>query len=104
TARIIRLVTGPPPGPPPPGLTEADVQAALRTHTFDLNNPNATLTVLRSGRATGLGDVVVRTKYRFVGVAGGGMAAGVDLRLPTGDANELLGAGGTEAKLLLIAS
>ena len=36
--------------------------------------------------------------------AGGGLAAAVDLRLPTGDENELLGAGGTETKSLLVAS
>src|SRR5262249_16923510 len=34
----------------------------------------------------------------------GGLAAAVDVRLPTGDENELLGAGGTQAKFLLIAS
>jgi outer membrane putative beta-barrel porin/alpha-amylase len=102
-ARILRQVTGLT-GPLPPGFTEADRQAALNTHTFELNNPNATRTVQHSGHASGLGDVVLRTKYRFLGTTGGGLAAAVDLRLPTGDKNELLGAGGTEAKFLLIAS
>ena len=36
--------------------------------------------------------------------AGGGLAAALDLRLPTGDENELLGAGGVQAKFLLVAS
>jgi hypothetical protein len=102
-ARILRLVTGAS-GPLPPGFTEADRQAALNVHTFELNNPNATRTVQHSGHANGLGDVVFRTKYRFLGTTGGGLAAAVDLRLPTGDKSELLGAGGTEAKFLLIAS
>jgi len=87
-ARIIRLVTA----------------TAPDTHTFEYGNPDATLTVQRFGRATGLGDIVLRTKYHFLRVAGGGLAAAVDLRLPTGDKNNLLGAGGTQAKFLLVAS
>ena len=100
-ARIIRLVTSPPPNA---GLTPAEVQAALNVHTFELNNPNATRTVQRSGNATGLGDVVLRTKYRFVSTAAGGLAVAVDLRMPTGDKENLLGAGGAQAKVLLVAS
>jgi len=88
TARIIRLVTASNP----------------TVHTFDLNNPNATLTIPRSGHATGLGDVVVRSKYHFLRSGAGGLAAAVDVRLPTGDADNLLGAGGTQAKFLLVAS
>jgi len=54
--------------------------------------------------AEGLGDLVVRAKYRFKTVEGGGLAAGLDLRLPTADETELLGSGATQAKLYLIAS
>jgi hypothetical protein len=61
-------------------------------------------TITASGSATGLGDVVVRSKYRFVKAPGGGLAAGIDLRLPTGDDKELLGIGTTQARLQLIAS
>jgi hypothetical protein len=103
TARIIRLVTDPNLliGTP---LTEEQRRAAGNTHTFELDNPDATLTVRHSGHAAGLGDIVVRTKYHVLRAAGGGLAAALDLRLPTGDENQLLGAGGTEAKFLLIAS
>lgn len=87
-ARIIRLVTA----------------SAPDTHTFEYGNPGATRTVEHSGHATGLGDVVLRTKYRVLRTAGGGLAVALDLRLPTGDANNLLGAGGTQGKILLIAS
>jgi hypothetical protein len=87
-ARILRLVT----------------VTAPNTHTFQIDNPDATQTVQHSGHAAGLGDIVLRTKYHFLRAAGGGLAAAVDLRLPTGDKNELLGAGGTEAKFLLVAS
>jgi hypothetical protein len=102
-ARILRLVTAPPPTLPP-GFTEEDRRAALNVHTFEVDNPDATLTVRRAGRATGLGDIVLRSKYHFLRMAGGGLAAAVDLRLPTGDEDELLGTGGTQAKFLLVAS
>jgi hypothetical protein len=87
-ARILRLVT----------VTAPD------THTFEIGNATATRTVQHSGHASGLGDIVLRSKYHFLRMAGGGLAAAVDLRLPTGDENDLLGAGGTEAKFLLVAS
>src|SRR2546426_1048149 len=103
TARILRLVTDPSIVPNAP-FTDEQRRATLNVHTFELDNPNATLTLQHSGHASGLGDIVVRTKYRFLRMAGGGLAAAIDLRLPTGDENELLGAGGTEAKFLLIAS
>jgi hypothetical protein len=57
-----------------------------------------------SGTATGLGDIVVRTKYRLLKAPGGGLAAGLDLRLPSGDEQNLLGLGTTQAKFLFIAS
>lgn len=58
----------------------------------------------QSGDATGIGDLVVRGK---LGLHRGGsvsLAAGVDLRLPTGKEEDLLGSGATQAKLYLIAS
>jgi hypothetical protein len=57
-----------------------------------------------SARAQGLGDVVFRGKYRLFDAAGGGIAAGVDLRLPTGDSGQLLGAGGVLTKVAFIGS
>jgi hypothetical protein len=74
------------------------------THTFEVGNPNATeKTFHGGGTASGLGDAVLRSKYRLVGFSGGGLAGGVDLRLPTGDRNNLLGAGG-QARMFLIQS
>jgi hypothetical protein len=87
-ARIIRLVTS----------------TAPNTHTFEYFNPDRTLIVERAGSASGLGDIVLRSKYRVLSAAGGGLAAAVDLRLPTGDEDDLLGTGGVQAKMLLIAS
>jgi hypothetical protein len=94
-------VTEPPPNAP---LTAEERRAALNVHTFEIDNPNATRTVQHAGHANGLGDIVVRTKYHLLRAAGGGLAAAVDLRLPTGDKNELLGTGGVQSKFLLVAS
>lgn len=62
------------------------------------------MTTTESARAQGIGDVLLRSKYRFFDAAGGGLAAGVDLRLPTGDADQLLGSGGLQSKVSLIGS
>jgi hypothetical protein len=77
---------------------------SLPIHSFDAANANATQrTFAASGSATGLGDMVVRAKYRLAGDAAGALAAAVDVRLPTGDENNLLGAG-AQAKVFMIAS
>lgn len=57
-----------------------------------------------SGSATGIGDVLVRGKWNFARAEGRGLAAALDLRLPTGDEEELLGAGSTQARLTLVGS
>ena len=92
---------------------EASVQATILrlstessplTHTFEAGNSQATRrSFQRSGTATGLGDLLVRNKYRFVDLPGGGLAAAVDVRLPSGDQDNLLGAGG-QVKVYAIAS
>jgi hypothetical protein len=92
---------------------DADVQATIirlasandpLTHTFETGNPNATeKTVHEDGSATGLGDAVIRTKYRLLGAGEMGLAAAADIRLPTGDRNNLLGAGG-QTKIFFIQS
>jgi hypothetical protein len=55
-----------------------------------------------SGTADGVGDIVVRSKYNFVKGQSASVAAAVDLRLPTGNADDLLGTGATQGKLALI--
>jgi hypothetical protein len=87
-ATVVRLVTA----------------VAPRTHAFDPANPDAPRIVHRKGRASGLGDIVVRTKYQFGRAAGVALAAAVDVRLPTGDEKDLLGTGGVQAKFLLVES
>jgi len=71
-------------------------------HTF----PNGTTSqsFAASGSSTGIGDVLVRSKYRFLPAPGGGLALGVDLRLPTGDDENLLGTGAAAVTGTLIGS
>jgi hypothetical protein len=57
-----------------------------------------------SGSSSGIGDVLLRGKYRFADAPGGGMALALDLRLATGNELELLGTGGTQARLFLVGS
>ena len=100
-ALVVRLVTCSTPRVVP---VPTPATCAPDTHTFEYGNPNATETVGHSGQASGLGDIVLRTKYHFLRAAGGGLAGAVDVRLPTGDEHELLGAGGAQAKFMLVAS
>ena len=46
-----------------------------------------------SASATGLGDIALRSKIRLYQRGQGGVALGVDLRIPTGDPEAMLGAG-----------
>jgi len=57
---------------------------------------NATFT--SSGSAAGLGDVTLRGKYELYHGERAGFAAGVDVRLPTGDESNFLGSGATGVK------
>jgi hypothetical protein len=73
-------------------------------HSFEPNQDVATARFEDSGSATGIGDIVLRAKYNFLYRPGGGLAASLDLRLPTGDEDDLLGTGATQTKLMLIYS
>jgi hypothetical protein len=51
-----------------------------------------------SGTSTGIGDVVLRGKYELFKGERAGVALGVDVRVPTGDAENFLGSGATGVK------
>jgi hypothetical protein len=72
-------------------------------HTFEGASPNERLST-QSDSATGLGDILLRSKYRMWKAQGGGLAMGLDLRVPTGREEDLLGLGTTQAKVTLIGS
>lgn len=59
------------------------------------------------GEETGIGDIILRTKYNFLRNYGGimpDMALLFEVKLPTGDEGRLLGTGGTNLAGLFIAS
>ena len=89
-ARIIRLVTD---RPGSGHLIRSKWATPMRPGPC--NTP-----ATRAGSATSCFEPSIT----FCATAGGGLAAAVDFRLPTGDENELLGAGGAQAKFLLVAS
>lgn len=71
-------------------------------HRFQ--NGQSTETFRQSGSASGLGDVVLRGKYRFLSAPKAGLALAVDARLPTGDERELLGTGVAQVKTFIVGS
>ncbi len=92
---------------------DADVRATIirlatsatpLVHTFVTGQdvPGSTFTI--SDSASGLGDMVVKTKYNFLSRNALDLAAAVDLRLPTGDEDNLLGLGTTQAKFYMVVS
>ncbi len=54
--------------------------------------------------ASGIGDVAVRAKYMVLSARSGGVAVAGEVRLPTGDADNLLGAGSAAYRMMGIGS
>jgi hypothetical protein len=94
------------------GLTDRlDVGFAAPTVALRLNGSRintyrgrAFTQATASAIAFGLADMVVRSKYLLYSGEGTGLAAAVDLRLPTGREADLLGTGATSLKLSGIGS
>jgi hypothetical protein len=62
------------------------------------------LVLSTAGKATGIGDVVIRAKYNMLKGNTWGISESVDVRLPTGDELNLLGIAGPQVKLAFIAA
>lgn len=71
-------------------------------HQFPGGGSTATFT--QSGSASGLGDVLARAKFRILRGSVGALAVFADVRVPTGEERDLLGAGTTQVKGALIGS
>ena len=67
-------------------------------------NGSKTQDFTTSGSARGLGDVVVRGKYKLTRPGLREFALCVDARLPTGDSANFLGAGSMQTQVLLVSS
>jgi len=57
-----------------------------------------------SATASGVGDVALRAKYQLVSAPAGGVSVATEVRLPSGDEKNLLGAGSTALRILGIGS
>jgi hypothetical protein len=77
-------------------------QANPRVHEFP--GGASTMTTSTNGSATGIGDIILRTKYAIVQAPAARLAAALDLRLPSGDADNLLGTGTTQGKIYAVLS
>jgi len=74
---------------------DASLAAPWVTLRLDGTHVIAGQQAIGSATAKGLGDVALRGKMRLYQQGQGGVALGVDLRLPTGDPEAMLGAGVT---------
>lgn len=83
-------------------LASGGSSSTVGIHRFP-NGENSE-TFEQSGSASGVGDVVLRAKYRVVSGKRAGLAVGLDARLPTGEERDLLGTGATQIKGFLIGS
>ena len=61
-------------------------------------------TFRRSGRATGVGDILLRLKFEGVKKGAFGLAMGLEGRVPTGDEKDLLGSGTASVKPFVVMS
>ncbi len=82
-------------------ILRTSTAAAPSVHSFDILEL-ANRTIYGSGHAAGLGDILVRAKYNFLRRTELGLAAGLAVRVPTGDADELLGTGAARTTATLI--
>jgi Putative MetA-pathway of phenol degradation len=67
-------------------------------------NGTDTLVAKASGESTGIGDILLRGKYNLYRDPLFGMATGLDVRLPTGDEDELRGVGTARVSPFFLAS
>jgi hypothetical protein len=88
-------------------MSDATIQriasgATSTIHQF--TNGTTMETFEQRGSASGVGDVVLRSKFRFLEGKAGGLAFQGEVRLPTGNADDLLGTGATQGTASLIGS
>jgi len=77
---------------------------ATEIHTFGTANGGSEKTFSSAATASGIGDTIGRLKVTAVKWSGGGLAAALDARLPTGDEYNFLGSGALGVRGFLAAS
>jgi hypothetical protein len=72
------------------------------THVF--SDGSKTRDFSSTGSASGVGDLIVRGKYNFMNTANAGLGAGIELKLPSGSEEDMLGTGAAQARFYFIGS
>jgi Putative MetA-pathway of phenol degradation len=86
------------------GVAVPFVNLSLSGQRIDTYHGQPTLQAAASATSFGLGDVALRAKYNLLRSGGSGFAVGGEVRLPTGNDQNLLGAGKAAAKPFLVGS
>jgi len=86
------------------GVALPFVRLSLNGRRVDTYRGSALVQAVGSASASGPGDLVIRGKYNVLRSTGSGLAIGGEARLPTGDAQNLLGTGEASIKPRVIAS
>jgi hypothetical protein len=85
------------------GIATVDRRGSVDgTHLF--SNGTESMTVHAADESTGIGDIVLRAKYNFLKTTPVLLAAGLDLRLPSGSVDDLRGLGTVVVSPVFIAS
>jgi len=100
------LINRVPPQPVPPSNPFFSTTVDGFYHFFNINDPAGSLSQVFSGSksAAGLGDVVFRVKVTVLVHERSHVALGLNVRTPTGDAENFLGAGAIGIKPFIAAS
>jgi hypothetical protein len=80
------------------------VQLHLEGSRTDVYRGETFVQASGSADASGIADVAVRAKYALVNARGGALGVAAELRLPTGNSDDLLGAGRSAVRLLALGS
>src|SRR6185436_12119178 len=86
------------------GVALPFVPLSLNGRRVDTYRGTALVQATGSASASGPGDLLIRGKYNVLRRTGSGLAVGGEARLPTGDAQNLLGTGEASIKPRVIAS
>jgi hypothetical protein len=80
------------------------VRLSLTGERINVYHGTSTVQANASAIASGVADIAVRGKYSLLSARGGGIAAEAEIRLPTGDEENLLGAGEASWRVMGIGS
>jgi hypothetical protein len=86
------------------GVVVPVARISLEGERLNVYRGTAFVQASATGSASGLADIALRAKYGFFSSSSVSIAGAGELRLPTGDEENLLGAGSTSWRLLAVAS